>query len=76
MAITREDLELFRQEKINALQELELQKQEDLKVLEARVAEYRQKLQTEVDHKHEVKSAELNAEIRILEQIIKKEEEL
>lgn len=76
MAITREDLHNFKEEKKNDLQRLDADKQEDLKIVEEKVAAFRKELQTEVEHKFEVKAAEINAEIRILEQIIKKEEEL
>ncbi|MDR4968963.1 MAG: hypothetical protein RG740_05045 [Acholeplasmataceae bacterium] len=76
MPITRDSLVTYRDERLQEKQELQLKKQEDQQLVEEEIKVILAKKLEEIDRKHEIRGAELNAEIKILDDLIKEQEEL
>jgi hypothetical protein len=73
MAITREDLLAYQAEKKQELQDAATKKAVDLDEVEAKVKEYKDNLVSAVVSEYEKTTASINAEIKLLDNLLEKE---
>ena len=75
MAITREDLLAYQEVKKKELQETINHKVIELEEIETKVKNYKDKLVAELEIKHSKATATINAELSLLDDLLKKEAE-
>jgi len=73
MAITREDLLAYQAEKKQELQDAARDRDVNLDEVEAKVKEYKENLVSAVESKYEKTAAGINAEIKLLDELLVKE---